>query len=243
MKLRWPHGLVLFLFLILTLSSLTLADEVRVRPYRAYCASVTDTTVIREFLQQQSIPTTEQTDSLEIIDATGNGFGENDLVIVYPSKQTYSLMTIEEPLKSMMKDWRYNAEQLTSPDTTSAQLFEDARADSTGKGGFKGLLAFILKGLELYYGGNTVEGAFRRDQNSSYLELLNYNKDALKYRKLETAALSDTVHSYDLLQIVSRDTLVESDSTMYDVIYVYKTLHDTVYLPADAPPADSKHAK
>ncbi len=220
-----------------------LAGDVRVRPYRAYCASVTDTAVIRHFIEQQSIPEQGHTDSLEIIDASGNGFGENDLIIVYPSKHTYSLMSIEEPLKTMMTDWHYNTSQLTSPDTTAAQLFTAARTDTTGKGAFHGLLGFILRGLELYYGGEIIEGSFRRDQNSSFLELWNYDPQAFKFRESVSAASADTIQNYDLLQIVSHDTLELSDSTMYDVIFVYKTIHDTVYVAAEAPPPGDDHAK
>ena len=221
------------ILLVTTIVSLATAGDVRVRPQRAYSASVTDMSVVRLFLEQQSIPAQGRVDSVEIIDAAGNGFGENDLVVFHPSKQTYSLMTIEEPLKTMMKDWYYNAEQLTTPDTVSAQLFKAADEDSTGKGAFKGLLAFVLKGLEVYYSGARIEGSFRRDENSSFLELWNYDPSLLRYREIQSVGLSDTVQTFDLLQIVSHDTLELADSMMYDVIYVYKTLHDTVYIPVE----------
>ena len=152
-------------------------------------------------------------------------------------------MSIEEPLKTMMTDWHYNTSQLTSPDTTAAQLFTAARTDTTGKGAFHGLLGFILRGLELYYGGEIIEGSFRRDQNSSFLELWNYDPQAFKFRESVSAASADTIQNYDLLQIVSHDTLELSDSTMYDVIFVYKTIHDTVYVAAEAPPPGDDHAK
>ena len=222
------------LIALLAVTQMLFAGDVRVNPYRAYCASVTDSSVIGQFVLQQSLPLTEPADSLEIIDASGNGFGENDLIIVYPSKQIFTLMTIEEPLKTMMKDWQYNSAQLTTPDMTSAKLFQGARDDSTGKGAFKGLLGFVLKGLELYYSGDVVEGSFRRDQNRSVLERWNYAPAALHSQDLRSAGLADTVHAYDLLQIVSQDTVELADSTLYDVIYVYKTLHDTVYVPVDA---------
>ena len=236
--------LICIICLCVTLNiGLVFGADVHVRPQRAYLASVTDSAVIRQFIDQQSIPIENRIDSIEIIDAAGNGFGEHDLIILYPSKRTYSLMTIEEPLKSMMKDWYYNAEQLTSPDIASVQLFHAAREDSTGKGAFKGLLASILKGLELYYSGATIEGSFRRDENSSFLELWNYEPSALQFRELQTAGLLDTVQNYDLLQIVSSDTTEVADSTMYDVIYVYKTLHDTVYVPIEAVSDERTHAK
>jgi len=217
-------------FLLLVFCTAALAQEVRVRPTMAYSATITDPALIRQVLQQQSIPAEGRTDSVEIIDAMANGFGENDQVVLYPSKQVFSLMTVEEPLKTIMQNWNYNLAQRTTPYTKSSELIQQAHSE---KSPFAGLLSFIVRGLETYYGGSVIEGTFRRDQNSSYIALWNFSPDSFKYQEMKSGGLSDTLHYYDLLQIVKQDTTILADSTLYDVIYVYKTYHDTVYVPVD----------
>jgi len=217
--------------LLLALFAVSFAEDVHVRPMMSYCATISDPVLIKQLLQQQAITLEAQTDSIEIIDAMANGFGENDLLVLYPSKQVFSLMTVEEPLKTMMENWHYNLQQRTTPYTRSTDLVQQAR---TEKSAFAGLLSFIVRGLETYYNGSVVEGTFRRDENSSYIALWNFAPDSFKYKDAQGAGLSDTLHYYDLLQIVKKDTSFIADSTMYDVIYVYKTYRDTVYVPMDS---------
>jgi hypothetical protein len=210
---------------------IALAQEVHVRPSMSYVAAITEPVLIEQVLRQQSIPLETHTDSIEIIDAMANGFGENDLLVLYPSKQVFALMNIEEPLKTMMDNWHYNLEQRTTPYTTSTELAKQTREE---RNPFDGLLTYVLRGIEQFYGGSGIEGTFRRDENSSYLALWNFAPDSFRYRDARGGGVSDTLRYYDLLNIVSHDTTYLADSTLYDVIYVYKTYRDTVYLPADS---------
>jgi hypothetical protein len=206
-------------------------QEIHVKPVMAYSASVTDRGLIQQFLTQQSILSDEPVDSIEVIDATANGFGENDLLVLYPSKQIYPLMTVEEPLKSIMTNWHYNLSQVTSPHTSFAELAQQAKAD---RNPYLGVLSQVVRGLDRYYRGSQVEGTFRRDQNSSYIALWNFAADSFKYQESRDAGATDTLRYYDLLQIMSHDTMFVADSTTYDVIYVYKTYRDTIYVPVAA---------
>jgi hypothetical protein len=215
------------------------AQDVHVQPIMAFRAMVTEPGLIQQFLHSQAILVEGKVDSLEVIDATSNGFGENDLLMLFPSKQIFPLMTVEEPLKSIMGGWHYNLTQMTTPSRSSSELRQQARADQNP---YTGLLSFVLRGLERYYRGNRVEGTFRRDENSSYIALWNFAPDSFRYREIIDSTVSDTIHQYDLLQIVSHDTTFIADSTLYDVIYVYKTFHDTVYMPTEIPPPSSKSA-
>ncbi|HEY3296523.1 MAG TPA: hypothetical protein VGL38_13925 [bacterium] len=216
---------------LLALAAWCAAEDVHVRPTMAYSATITDPALIKQLLQQQSITQDGSTDSVEIIDAMANGFGENDLLVLYPSKQVFSLMTVEEPLKTMMENWHYNLQQRTTPFTRSADLSQQARTEHSP---FAGLLSFIVRGLEAYYNGTVIEGTFRRDENTAYIALWNFAPDSFKYRDLSGTGMADTLHYYDLLQIVKQDTAFVTDSTMYDVIYVYKTYRDTVFIPMDS---------
>ena len=209
------------------------------RPSMSYIASVAEPGLIQEVLKQQAITPEGRVDSLEIIDAMGNGFGENDLLVLFPSRQVFPLMTVEEPLKAMMENWHYNLEQRTTPYTSSKDIAIQARSE---RNPFDGLLSYIVRGLEQFYSGPVIEGTFRRDENSSYLALWNFSPDSFRYRDPRNSGASDTLHYYDLLNIVSRDTTYIADSTIYDVIYVYKTYHDTVYVPAQATEDSGRHA-
>jgi hypothetical protein len=223
--------LLLMAGLMTVIAGAGLAQEIHVRPVMAYSASVTDRALIQQFMEQQAILSDEPVDSIEVIDATANGFGENDLLMLYPSKQIYPLMTVEEPLKSIMTNWRYNLSQVTSPHVRAAELAQQARND---RNPYVAVLSHVLRGLEKYYSGSQIEGTFRRDQNSSYIALWNFAADSFRYQDTREGGATDTLHYYDLLQITTHDTMFVADSTMYDVIYVYKTYRDTVYVPTPA---------
>lgn len=230
----------LFGLIVLAICSTCVGQEVHVRPTMAFCATITDPALIKQLLEQQAITPEGRTDSVEIIDAMSNGFGENDLVVLYPSKQVFSLMTVEEPLKTMMENWHYNLQQRTTPFTQSSDLTQQARAE---RNPFAGLLSYIVRGLENYYHGTVVEGTFRRDENTSYIALWNFAPDSFRYKEMQGAGMSDTLRYYDLLQIVKQDTTFVADSTMYDVIYVYKTYRDTVYVPLDSTVGAAKNGR
>jgi hypothetical protein len=208
------------------------AQDVRVSPYRVNRAAVTDKSLINLFMREQAIVARETPDSLVVIDAASNGFGQGDLLIVYPGEATQPLLSVDEPLRSIMDNWNYNAGQITTPDTAAAQLLDHAREHHDP---YRGLLGQIVRGIETYYAGPTIEGAFRCDHETTYLGLWNFDESAFRYREAPLGAAADTIHSYDLLQMISRDTVYVTDTTLYDVIYVYKTYHDTVYVPAPAP--------
>lgn len=211
-----------------------LAQDVRVSPYRVNRATITDRSLIDLFMREQAILTRQIPDSLVVIDASSNGFGQGDLLLTYPGDESHPLLTVEEPLRSIMDNWNYNAGQVTTSDTVSAQLLIHAREH---RDPYRGLLGQIVRGIETYYTGATIEGAFRRDRETTYLGLWNFDESAFSYREAPLTAAGDTVHSYDLLQIIRRDTVYVMDTTLYDFIYVYKTYHDTVFVPVpgDAP--------
>ncbi|RJP82333.1 MAG: hypothetical protein C4524_00860 [Candidatus Zixiibacteriota bacterium] len=208
------------------------AQEVVVMPYQVYHAIVKDHTLIEEFRAGQFLAADLRIDSLEVIDATRNGFGQGDLMVIYPNKDVIHLMTVEEPLRSFMNSWRFNAnQQFTSPNKPSTEILKDAKELESA---YAGMLTFVLQGVELYYPTEeNIEGFFRRDKETTFIELWNFNPDELKYREPININLSDTQQVYDLLQVVSRDTVFIVDSTLYDAIYIYKTIHDTVYVPVE----------
>jgi len=225
---------VLIIFSAVFSAGVSLAQEVKVSPFEVYRAFVYDPSLIKEFRESQMLQPGLPIDSIEIIDATRNGFGIGDLMVVYPSKELYHLMAVEEPLRSIMGAWTYDAnKQLTTPAVTSRDL-QNLANDLQSP--FAGLLTFVLRGLELYYPtGRYVEGYFRRDPETSFIELWNFEEDALKFRNYDGPAISDTLELYDILQVISSDTVFVTDSTLFDAIYIYKTYTDTIFVPQPSP--------
>ncbi len=220
----------IWLFLI---PFLTLGQD-SVEPCKVYRKIVKDSAVIEHFRSGQLITSDLAIDSIEVIDGNGNGFGMGDLIILYPSKNIQALLTVEEPLKSIMAAWKPDVNKTFSSSLTeSYQVFQIAEEWQSP---FPGLLTFILKGLELYYPkGERIQGFFRKDPETSYIELWGYDEKELRYRPLEGLGISDTLEAYDVIHVVTRDTVYLADSTLFDAIYIYRTYSDTLILPPAEP--------
>ncbi|MBU0508808.1 hypothetical protein KKH27_08240 [bacterium] len=219
------------LFVVLVLFATTESPAQVVRPQFSRKITISDSVFIHDFIQQQALPIGERVDSLEFLDLDARGFSENDFVVVYPTRETFPLVEIGEQTRAYMEQWQTaNPWQVTAPRMSSSQLFEMAGRPEV-RSALMGMLGFVLRGLEVFYEGTNVEGRFRQDSNTVYIELWNFDPALFQYRDLEGTGMSDTITSYDLLQVVRDDTLFLTDSTLFDVIYVYKTFRDTVFIP------------
>lgn len=59
-----------------------------------------------------------------------------------------------------------------------------------------------------------------------------YNESALHYTPMPPT-VPDPVVIYDLLHVLRFDTLIKADTSLYDLIYVYKTVRETVLFVDD----------
>lgn len=68
---------------------------------------------------------------------------------------------------------------------------------------------------------------FERDDKGVTFEMWGYNPTTLNYAP--PPPVPDSVVTYDLVRVFRADTLMKADTKLYDLIYVYKTVSDTVY--------------
>jgi hypothetical protein len=159
---------------------------------------------------------------MEIIDATGNGFGEDDLVKTYPSEQIYFPVPSDSAQK-IMNSWQFKANFQIVTQDRNAEEFENLPTEQAENG----IFASILRGVHRNYQDLPMNIWFRRDATGITFEMWGFNQTGLNYTP-PPPPLPDSVVTYDLVHISRSDTLIKADSTMYDLIYVYKTVSDTV---------------
>ena len=80
-------------------------------------ASVEDEALIASFLEELFIPASDDIRRIDVVDLTGNGWGPDDVLILYPSLETYFTHgDVPRALQRVMKTW---------------ELAEDYRLDAT----------------------------------------------------------------------------------------------------------------
>lgn len=155
-------------------------------------ATLTDRTQIRAMLDALLIPAIGQVDQAEVVDVTANGFGPNDLVVLYPSMETYEIGTdVPKPLQQSMKSWEIAADyrldatrQEAMRIPADAHLDQDARAALTGD---------VLSAVARYYEGDAFDLRMSQDPEGVRLEIWNYDPEALQYRVPPGSVRLDTL--------------------------------------------------
>lgn len=205
-------------------------------------ASVTDQNLIQFFLFEFLITDTAVT-KMEIIDATGNGFGVEDLVKCYPSERIY-VPTPSDTAQKVMNNWKFTANYQIVTQNSPPEVFEGTKSDAAQNA----ILAGLLRGLQRNYKELPMKLYFERDAKTATFEMWGYSPSRLSYTAAPPA-MPDTITSYDLLAVTYQDTLVVADTTIYDLLYISRTISDTVFVglddfgvktPADLPPVESK---
>jgi len=207
-------------------------------------ATINDQALIQFFIFEFLITDTAVT-KMEIIDATGNGFGVEDLVKCYPSERIY-VPTPSDTAQQIMNGWKFTANYQIVTQNSPPEVFEGTKTDAAQNG----ILAALLRGLQRNYKEAPIKLYFERDAKTATFEMWSYSPGRLSY----TAApppMPDTVTAYDVLSVTYQDTLVVADTTIYDLLYISRTVSDTVFVGADefkttqpySPPAELKSKK
>ncbi len=143
-------------------------------------ATLSDSTQIHDMLDMLLIPAIGRVDRADIVDVTANGFGPNDLVVLYPSMETYEIgndvpRLLQESMKSweIAADYRLDATRKEGINLVSdTQLSEDARA---------ALTVDVLGAVSRYYDGDEFELRMSQDVEGVRLEIWNYDPTALHH--------------------------------------------------------------
>lgn len=184
--------------------------------------TITDKELIDFFMFEFFIAETLVT-KMDIIDATDNGFGEDDLVKTYPSEAIYFPVP-SDSAQSIMNSWKFKANFQIVTEDRPPEEFESLPTEKAENG----IFASILKGLNRNYEDQPINIWFQRDRNGVTFEMWGFTQDSLNFTP-PPPPVPDSVVTYDLLRVTRSDTLIKADTTLYDLIYVYKTVSDTVY--------------
>ena len=220
---------VVLVFFIATIAVAALTRPMQAQPQASVdqkmirVASVTDRGLIDFFLFEFLITDTGVT-KLEIIDATGNGFGVEDIVKCYPSERIY-VPTPSDTAQKVMNSWKFSANFQVVAQNSPPEAFEGTRVDAAQNG----ILAALLRGLERNYGDLPIKLYFERDNQTATFEIWGYNPSKLRYAS-PPPAVPDTVTSFDVVHVLREDTLVVADTTLYDLLYILHTVSDTVFV-------------
>ncbi len=196
-------------------------DAISVDKITVPVVTVEDSRLIDFFVYEFFIAETLVT-RLDIIDATGNGFGEDDLVKTYPSEVIYFPVP-SDSAQAIMNSWRFKANFQIVTESREPEAFENLPNEKAENG----IFASILRGVNRNYQDQPINVWFQRDGSGVTFEMWGYNKGLLNYQP-PPPEKPDSVTTYDLVHVFRSDTLIKADTTMYDLIYLYKTVTDTV---------------
>ena len=182
----------------------------------------------------------EQVDRIEIIDVSDIGFGSNDILVVYPSRNVYMLDQPSPQLAETMRGWSIQEQRRDAENTLSADYFYPAHADTLERWEVEeseivlvqnSLISDILESLNRNYQDMPISLRFERgemDEGFTF-QMWNYNEDAFSFSP--RPARSDSIAVNDFLYVLYSDSTVVADTTMYDVIFINKTIQETIYIP------------
>lgn len=155
-------------------------------------ATLTDSTQIWAMLDALLIPAIGQVDQVDVVDVTANGFGPDDLVVLYPSTETYEIGSdVPKLLQETMKSWEITADYRVDATrqegiriAKDAHLQEDVRAALTGD---------VLQTVARYYEGDAFDLRMSQDSLGVRLEIWNYDPDEMRSGLPPRTLLRDTL--------------------------------------------------
>lgn len=187
-----------------------------------------------EFLLDQLLIFPQQEEAvtqLDIIDINGNGFGPDDVVIVYPSQESFMLLDeIPADVQELMSSWALEADYQVDAGNLPASVFNpEGVVEQQAE---QAILFDLLQSLQRNYDDIPVNMRFDRDANGFTMQLWDYDEAAMQYEPSPVLVEADTVSRRDILHVV------RSDSVIYDMFYLFKSVEETVYLPEGEEPVE-----
>jgi len=181
---------------------------------------------------------------VEVVDVTGNGYGPDDLVVVYPSGETFNIdpSLVTGRVQEIMRSWSLESEfqydganapaEAFRPDTTQADTVRADTAETQPprarpqdeEQAENEIMADVLETVQRNYQGEAVSLLLEKDANGFTFEMWDYNPQAMQYQAAPGGP-PDTVRTRDLVYVV------RSDSVVYDVVYINRTVEETEYIP------------
>lgn len=201
-------------------------------------AEVKDSDLIQLILDDFFIPEDiSQIERVEIFDVSNAGFGSQNVLIIYPSRNIYIIeRPSSEALSNEMQNWRLQDQRRDADNSLEADYFYPGNKDSVmteleNSGGeislqnenelaINALISDLLSSLSRNYQDTTISLRFERDQDGFTFQIWGYNDGALTYNE-RPVIQPDTVILKEIITEVIRDTIVfetEGIQNKYNVL-------------------------
>ncbi len=166
--------------------------------------TVTDPQMIQFFLNELLI-SEKNVQRIDILDVSQNGFGGKDLVRTYPSGELYFIFP-SDTLQKIMDTWRFKANFQIVAENKGVSSYDSLQSQRPEWR----ILASLVKALDRNYTGKKIKLRLERTASNVLFEMWGYDTDKL---------------------VSERPTADEAD---FDIVLVYKTVVDTVFVSAPA---------
>ncbi len=196
--------------------------EVTVTRRAVPVAIIKDEPTIKFFVDQYFI-TEDKVDSILVLDLTGNGFDEKDVMEVYPSTKIFNLSESVAALE-LMRDWKRKGYlELGSKRNSRGQLELKDTENPVAQEFFRGMVRLIERTYK--YEGRKLSLFFEFDDKKGIatLQIWGYGDKS----EMQEKPNPNNQSSHDLLFFTRTDT-VYVKQPVYDVIYIEQTVTDTV---------------
>ena len=184
----------------------TLAVQQEVIPV----AYIFERQLITSIIESNLIPADpDSVTKIRFIDITSNGFGDNDLLTLYPSKQTYPFI-VDSLLSNEIRSWRFNTGHQLVTQNRAPEFFEQMRAENPQLDAENWILAGILRALNQCYTSLPVKLYFERDPSGTVrLDMWGMDTTTAAFSRPE-ALQQATKIAVDTVFVVQRDTIFVS---------------------------------
>ncbi|MDI6401634.1 hypothetical protein QLX67_06480 [Balneolaceae bacterium ANBcel3] len=182
----------------------------------------------------------EDVERIEIIDISDVGFGSNDILVIYPSRNVYVLDQPSPSLLEDMRTWSITEQRRDGLNTLSADYFYPHHADTLDRSEISetemelvmgSMISDVIESVNRNYHDMPISMRFERgglDEGFTF-QIWNYNEDAFSFQS--RPARADTIAVNDFLYVVFNDSTVVADTTKYDVLYISHSSEKTIYIP------------
>lgn len=157
---------------------------------------ITDPELIQYLLFELIIEPTETPTKLQVIDITENGYGPDDIIVVYPTVEAFLIEEfLPDSVQAVMSSWvpevEFRLDSGNLPAAALAALLE-SDADSSTRAE-NAILNEVVQAVERNYRGLPVGLLFRRDSLGFTFQLWDYDRLAMRFAPRSAYATDSSV--------------------------------------------------
>ena len=227
-------------------SSLTgqnLAENADVSQIFRPTAEIIDSGSIQELLDALLLPDDPvDVERIEVIDITNNGFGPDDMLVIHPSMNMYIIEQPDPDIAEIMRSWNFEEQQRDASNELSADYFYPEGADTLDLDLISeeqmmdlvqnSILSDLLESLNRNYDALPISLRLERDQQGFTFQMWDYEREAFSFTP-RPPATPDSIGVHDMMYVLYSDSTIVADTTYYDLMYINRTVENTIYLPEE----------